>query len=269
MIACGLRIPPEDAGAWLDALAAKGLAIELELAADLLDDIPEARRFIQRSALRAMVVRDIIDCQAGRYLEELAGKAFDQVLASAIRRVGEARTLGARLLTLDLGLERVFLSKDQERLTRPRLAFLRRLCPVAADKGITLCAPVRFPPDSPAADALKVGANLIYDLGVDNFRVCLNLFPNDMPGGLEARALIRQTGSLAALVRLFYSPELGEELEAVDVRALVAALQWHEFAGGVVFCPGRVAADRIVAVCEQVAELLEIVRVEQNRSRTQ
>jgi tetratricopeptide (TPR) repeat protein len=46
----------------------------------------------------------------------------------------------------------VDLSKDQDRLIQPRIALLSRICPVAEEKGITVCAPVRFPPDSPQAD---------------------------------------------------------------------------------------------------------------------
>jgi hypothetical protein len=141
-----------------------------------------------------------------------------------------------------------------------RVALLSKLCPAAEDKDITICAPVRLPPDTPKADALRMAANLVYDVGLESFRVCLNVFPNEMSGGFDARQLMRQTGSLGAMVRMFYSPCLGEELEAIHVRSMVEALRWHEFTGGIVFCPVNVAGDRIPSVCRGISELVEVVR---------
>lgn len=263
MITCGLRIPQNGAGVWMEALAASGLSMEVEIPLAVLDDSAEAGRILQRSGLQVMAVREIIDSHSGRYLEELPPKTFEQVVSSAIQAVGRAREVGARRVTLDLGLEHVDLSRDQNRLVQPRVALLGKLCPRAEEKGITVCAPVRFPPDSPTADALRVAANLVYDVGLKSFKVCMNVFPNEMPGGLDGRKLLRQTGSLGAMIRLFYSASLGEELEAVDVRTLAEALRWHEFSGGIVFCPDHVAEERIPAVCARIGELIEIVRVDE------
>ncbi len=262
MIACGVRIPQETAEAWLEALVDSGLSAELEVSLDLLDDTPATHRILQRAGTQIMGVRDIIDPQVGRYLEELPEKAFSQVLASAVKAIGRCREVGARQVTLDLGLDHVDMAREQERLIKPRIELLGKICPLAEEKGITVCAPVRLPPDSPEADALRVAANLVYDVGLASFRACLNIFPNEMPGGLDARKLMRQTGSLGAMVRLFYAPCLGEDLETSDVRALVEALKWHGFNGGLVFCPLNVGEERIPTICEGIAELIDVVRVE-------
>lgn len=262
MIACGVRIPHDQTEAWLEALCDQGLTVELEVPLALLAEDQAPLRKLQRSGLQVMAVRDIIDPHVGRYLEELPKKTFGQVAAAAVQAVETCREAGARRVTLELGLEHVDIARqDQDRLLQARVALLGRLCPVAEEKGITVCAPVRFPPDSPRADGLRVAANLVYDVGLESFRVCMNLFPNEMSGGLDGRKLMRQTGSLGAMVRLFYSPSLGEELEATDLRALVEALKWHGCSGGIVFCPASVDVDRIPAVCQRIEELLEVVRV--------
>ncbi|MDT8390140.1 MAG: hypothetical protein RRC34_06490 [Lentisphaeria bacterium] len=255
-----VRIPETNGALWLDALEDSGLPVELDVPWSLLRQPASEEERWRKSGLRLITVRDIIDPRTGRYLEDLHGKALTQVIDAAVAAVSRCREFGGRHVTLDLGMEHLDLHHANESLFANRLLLLNKVCPVAEEKGLVVCMPVRVPSDAPGADGSRMAANLIYEAGFKHFRVCLNVFPNDLPSGLDAKNLLRKTASLTAVICLFYSPCLGEELSENDLKDLVRAAKWHNFSGCVTLAPEGVPDSQIPKTCHQLAEVVDLLR---------
>lgn len=264
LILNSVRIPEGKGQVWLDALEDSGIPVELDVPWSLLRHPENEEDRWRKNSLQLATVRNIIDPQTGRYLEDLHGKALNQVIEAAVAAVGRCREFGGRQVTLDLGMEHLDLNRSADSLFANRLLLLNKICPVAEEKGLVVCMPVRVPSDAPGADGLRVAANLIYEAGFKKFRVCLNVFPNDLPSGLDAKNLLRKTASLTAIIRLFYSPCLGEELSVNDVKDLVKAIKWHDFSGCVTLAPEGVPDSQIKKVCQQIGELVDLLQTTNN-----
>lgn len=255
-----VRIPEANGHLWLEALQDSGIPVELDIPWSLLRRPESADYRWPKNSLQLATVRNIIDPQTGHYLEDLHGKALDQVIDAAARAVDRCREFGGRHVTLDLGMEHLDLNHSSESLFANRLILLNKICPVAQEKGLVVCLPVRVPSDAPGADGLRMAANIIYEAAFENFRVCLNVFPNDLPNGLDAKNLLRKAASLTAVIRLFYSPCLGEELSVYDLKDLVKTLKWHGLSGCVTLAPEGVPENQIKKICRNLGELVDLLQ---------
>ena len=259
-----VRVPEENGQLWIEALQNSGIPVELDIPWSFIRETKNTEDEWRKNSLQLSTVRDIIDPQTGHYLEDLQGKALTQVIDAAASALARCREFGSRHVTVDLGMERLDLNHSAEPLFANRLLLLNKICPVAAEKGLIICLPVRVPSDAPGANGLRMAANLIYEAGFNNFRVCLNVFPNDLPNGLDAKQLLHKTASVTAVIRLFYSPCLGEELPIRDIKELVKAVKWHDFSGCVTLAPAGVPNNQIKNICEDIEELVDLLLTTHN-----
>ena len=262
MIALGLRIPQKQAEPWLEELVGRGMTVELEVGADIFRDGGASQEVFARQGLQVLCVRDIVDAQLGRYLEDVGKSVFDQAVNGAVQALETAREYGARVATLDLGFDRMARDDSGESLTSSRVALLRKLIPVAEDSHISLCSPVRVPPEFPGSREMQVAANLIHDAEIPHFRAALNLFPGELDRERGLKEVSRHATFLSGLIRIHYPPMGDDEMDPDWVRALVAELNWNGYEGGIVFCPEECELGKVGPACEYAGEMLELARME-------
>ncbi len=243
---------------WLHALSGLSRLREVEVPASLLRESGLFLPAADRHGVRVKSVRDLLSPEVARYLGELSGNSLAALSESVIKEFAKYRLAGVETVGSGCGLEKL-PAKEEEKALRMRVELLKRLAGAAADQGLVLCVPLRYPEEVPdSGDWVRV-VNIVHDVMHPACRLAVNIFPGELDPEFDPMLFMRNCGFRLGLLRICYEPALGEGIGADEISAWAHALKWHGFRGNVVFAPrisDPAAAAALAADIEKKSDLL-------------
>lgn len=258
MTRIAVSVPDENAGEWIEAVAAMKRCRTIELSADTLSD-RDAVALAARQGLLIGALRDLMPPEVGRHFADLSGTAQNRLVALLSARIRAASQAGAPVTSMRLGLDCIGHASI-ERDISIRAAFLKQLAAALDSQNVTLCLPLRCPPAYPTSREWDLAVNILQDAMHPRLRICLDIFPWELGTETDPAGFARKVGFHLGAVRLIYEPLLGETLPREFLKSWAAALRWHGFNGVAILAPRVRDPDFIGKVCRDIdvaAEILE------------
>lgn len=237
---------------WLGAVADTRYLRCLDVPADLaLDETGDFLAHAEQAGLRVWSVCDLVAPEVARNTTELADAPRHELLGNLCLRIKRAGAAGIALGSFDVGVGKALAEVSDTGLGR-RVQFLRRLMPAAAEAGLTVALPARYPPAYPGSRQWDNVGNVIHEVMHPNCKYAVDIFPSELPVDFDIPQFLRQCGYQMGVIRFNYEPMVGEGFEPGQDEAWARVLQRHAFRGGVVFRPRNVkTADAMERVCGQ------------------
>lgn len=248
MISCAVGVTEPQWRDWLHEVGNLKVVRDIELPVSLLAHDAEAMRQVENRGLRLVVAHDLLPADVARHLAESSTLDRGNVLACLEETLDHCRNAGARLVTLEMGLNRIAEAGAAEALAE-RVAFLRQLVPVADERRLTICVQVRTPRSFPGSREWEHAANVVHEVMHPACRLAVNLVPADLPGDFDIAAFVRSCTFHLGVLRFHYAPALGDALDGAALDAWHEVLLQHGFRGSMVFCPRVGGGAGIGEVC--------------------
>ena len=255
MINCAASIDATNWEIWLDAVANMPALREVEVPAELLLGEPRLLAAANQYGLQISYVRNLLPPHISRYLGESPARGREDIAASLRELLLKCEAAGSRMVSLDLGLDRMKeQSFDQDLAERVRL--LRGLIPAADKYRMMLCLNVRHPRGYPASKEWEYAANLVHEVMHPACRLAVNVFPAECPADFNVDRFVGSCYYHIGVIRFHYDPALGESLVEEEQKQWSEALHRHAFKGAVIFCPTMISEDGVTDTVAAIDALL-------------
>ena len=253
MISVAISMPEDGLATWIAAASNTESVREVELAAATLQTTKQIDNLLDKNGLRVVHVRQFLPNGFTRHFLERIGRSRNSVFVQLKTALVACRAHGARRVSLDLQLDQVAgPPAELDTGIRLQVSLIRPLLPAAIEAGITLCIPVRYPYPFPGSREWGAAENLVYEIMHPACRLGLNLFPAELDADFDLIPFLRNCFFHLDLIRLHYSPALGETLSRPQQESWADGLRRHGFKGCVIFCPVASGETGIRDACREV-----------------
>ena len=258
MIECAVRIGAANWKAWLRHVADTRALRALEVSAELLEaEYPVIHDLLEKLGLSVLHVPDVVPPNVGRFFAESPFPDFPGALQSLRRGMSRHWRCEARVVSIDLALDRMELSGVEEGLRR-RVALLRSLLTDMEDLGVAPGLRVRLPRPFPGSHAWEWAGNILHELGSERCSLVLDMVLGDVEADFDPNEAIRSCASHLSLVRFFYRPNKEDRPTDAMHAAWAEALRSYSTASAVVFYPAPCRREQLAAAVRDMERWREI-----------
>ncbi len=253
MILPAIRIPPDQPRLWLEAVGDLRGVRAVELPAALLETAAEpVPPLLRRLGLSVLHADGLLPSGFLAHFTAATPPVRERLVLDLRRALAACGAAGVRNLTLDLELQ----EPAQGSLQADAAPLVRQILATMMEQGMTFCLPLRLPLSWPGSREWQAAANLAAEVLHPACAYALTLELGDLPADFPFESHIRELGFHLQILRLAYTPALGETPTTAQVTEWHRILQRQGFKGVVVFCPRLSSVDGIRDACLRLDALI-------------
>lgn len=249
-----VSIPDDQPERWLDRIGALAhvRAVELPLPY-LLERRGQILPALERLGFAVVHATRLLPPGFARHYPGAGAPVRERLLGQVRDALAAAAACGVRHLTLDLDLH----APETGDWHAQWVALVRQLLPAAVERGLTLNLPLHHPPVFPGSREWNAAANLAAEVMHPACAFELNLDAGEIQDGFDFAGTLRELGFHLNLLRIHFTPAMGEDPSADQLQEWSRLLQHQGFKGAVIFCPRVTSAEGIPEACAMLDRFAE------------